>query len=85
MKLIGNASRQETGRWLNNRAEDSHLPFRRKERAVGIFLSFETLQKFVSAHSSVHNRFSQERHLNRRETSRQSRPSALAEWHQLAA
>ncbi|CUK10556.1 Transposase IS66 family protein [Shimia thalassica] len=29
MKVIGNASRQETGRWKNNRAENSHLPFRR--------------------------------------------------------
>ena len=27
MKDIGNADRQETGRWLNNRAENSHLPF----------------------------------------------------------
>ena len=29
MKEIGNASRQETGRWLNNRAENSYQPFRR--------------------------------------------------------
>ncbi len=34
MKVIGNAPRQETGRWLNNRAENSHLPFRRRERAM---------------------------------------------------
>jgi hypothetical protein len=34
MKEIGNAERQETGRWLNNRAENSHLPFRRRERAT---------------------------------------------------
>ena len=27
MKVIGNADKQETGRWLNNRAENSHLPF----------------------------------------------------------
>jgi len=27
MKVIGNADRQETGRWLNNRAENSHQPF----------------------------------------------------------
>jgi len=32
MKVIGNAPRQETGRWLNNRVENSHLPFRRRER-----------------------------------------------------
>jgi hypothetical protein len=34
MKVIGNADRQETGRWLNNRAENSHQPFRRRERAM---------------------------------------------------
>ena len=85
MKLIGNAGCQETGRWLNNRAENSHLPFRRKERAMGKFRSFETLQKFVSTQSSVHNHFSHERHLNRRETFTQSRSTALAEWRQLAA
>ncbi|MFT6076633.1 MAG: putative transposase [Yoonia sp.] len=33
MKVIGNADRQETGRWKNNRAKNSHLPFRRRERA----------------------------------------------------
>ena len=34
MKVVGNADRQETGRWCNNRAENSHLPFRRRERAM---------------------------------------------------
>jgi len=29
MKVIGNEARQETGRWLNNRAENSYQPFRR--------------------------------------------------------
>ncbi|MDG1417034.1 MAG: DDE-type integrase/transposase/recombinase [Maricaulis sp.] len=85
MKVLGNAGRQETRRWLNNRAENSYLPFRRKERAMGKFRSFETLQKFVSAQPSVHNQFSQERHLNRRETFKQNRSAALAEWRQLAA
>ena len=28
MKEIGAASRQETGHWPNNRAENSHMPFR---------------------------------------------------------
>ncbi len=85
MNVIGNAGRQETGRWLNNRAENSHLPFRRKELAMGKFRSFETLQKFVSTQSSVHNHFSHERHLNRREAFKQNRSAALAEWRQLAA
>jgi putative transposase len=34
MKVIGNVDKQETGRWLNNRAENSHQPFRRRERAM---------------------------------------------------
>ena len=33
MKVIGNAAAQERGRWLNNRSENSHQPFRRRERA----------------------------------------------------
>ena len=34
MEVIGNGDRQETGCWINNRAENSHLPFRRRERAM---------------------------------------------------
>ena len=60
MKVIGNADRQETGRWLNNRAENSHLPFRRRERAMLRFRRTQTLQKFVSVHASVHNHFNLE-------------------------
>ncbi len=55
MKVIGNAERQETGRWLNNRAENSHQPFRRRERAMAKFRSAKSLQKFasISAEGSV--------------------------------
>ena len=45
MKEIGNAGRQETGRWLNNRAENSHQPFRRREQAMIKFRKGKTLQK----------------------------------------
>ena len=62
MKVIGNADRQDTGRWLNNRAENSHLPFRRRERAMLRFRQMRSLQKFVSVHASVHNHFNHERH-----------------------
>ena len=55
MKALGNAGRQETGRWLNNRAENSHLPFRRRERAMQRFRRIRSLQKFAAVHSSVHN------------------------------
>ena len=61
MKVVGNADRQETGRWVNNRAENSHLPFRRRERAMLRFRQIRCLQKFAAVHSSVHNHFNQER------------------------
>ena len=85
MKVIGNAERQETGRWLNNRAENSHQPFRRRERAMAKFRSVKSLQKFASIHASVHNLFNQERHLYSRENFKFNRTAALAEWRQLAA
>jgi len=51
-----------TGRWLNNRATNSHLPFRRRERAMLRFRQMRSLQKFAAIHGSVHNHFNQERH-----------------------
>jgi putative transposase len=85
MKDIGNAGRQETGRWLNNRAENSHLPFRRRERAMLRFRRTRSLQKFVSVHASVYNHFNQERHLYSRRNFKLNRTAALAEWRQLGA
>ena len=83
MKVVGNADKQETGRWLNNRAENSHQPFRRRERAMLRFRGMRTLQKFVSVHSSVNNHFNQERHLYSRENFKLNRAAALVEWRQL--
>ena len=85
MKEIGNAERQETGRRLNNRAENSHQPFRRRERAMSRFRRMKTLQKFSSVHAQVHNHFNQERHLVDRQTYRERRSAALAEWRNVAA
>ena len=85
MKEIGNEARQETGRWLNNRAENSHQPFRRRERAMAKFRSAKSLQKFSSIHASVHNHFNLERHLVSRKIFKVNRVAALAEWRQLAA
>ena len=84
MKEIGNADRQEAGRRLNNRAENSHQPFRRRERAIQRFRSMKTLQKFSSVHAQVHNHFNQERHLVTRQVYKQRRLAALAECRALA-
>jgi transposase-like protein len=45
MSEIGNEHRREVGRHLNNRVENSHLPFRRRERAMSRFRRMRSLQK----------------------------------------
>ena len=85
MKVIGNVDKQETGRWMNNRAENSHLPFRRRERAMQRLRSTRSLQKFVGVHASIYNHFNQERHLYSRDDFKANRAAALSEWHQLGA
>jgi putative transposase len=85
MRVVGNSGRQVCGRWLNNRAENSHQPFRRREGAMAKFRDIKTLQKFASTHASIHDHFNQERHFNRRSVFKQNRSTALAEWRQLAA
>ena len=85
MKTIGNEGKQDVGRWLNNRAENSHQPLRRRERAMLRFRRMRSLQKFVAVHSSVHNHFNLERHINDRNGFKENRENALAEWRQLAA
>ena len=85
MKEIGNDDRQEVGRWVNNRAENSHQPFRRRERAMERFRRMKTLQKFAAVHGTVHNHFNQERHLISRDLYRERRSAALAEWRAVMA
>ncbi len=85
MKELGNEERQVTGRWLNNRAENSHQPFRRRERAMSRFRNAKSLQKFASIHSSLHNHFNQQRHHYNRQAFKLKRSNALSEWRQTCA
>ena len=55
--VIGNAAARTCGRWLNNRAENSHQPFRRREGAMARFRDIKTLQKFSSVHATIYNHF----------------------------
>ena len=80
LKEIGAERRQETGRWKNNRAENSHLPFRRRERAMLRFRRMRSLQKFAAVHASVYNHFNQERSLSTRTNFKLNRAAAIAEW-----
>ena len=85
MRALGNLDRREMGRWKNNLVENSHLPFRRRERAVLRLRRMKTLQKFVSVHASLHNHFTSERHLVDRQTYKTRRSAALAERQNIAA
>lgn len=85
MKDLGNAEKQEIGRWANNRIEGSHCPMRRRERAMLRFRRMKSLQKFASVHASLHNHFQLERHLVDRTTYKHRRSAAWAEWQNLAA
>ena len=67
MRELGNLERREVGRHLNNRVENSHLPLRRRERAMLRFRRMKSLQKFASVHANFYNHFNQERHLVARE------------------
>jgi len=82
---LGGADLQTTGRWLNNRVENSHLPLRRRERAMLRFRRMRSLQTFAAVHSSVYNHFNQERSLISRDNFKLTRAAALAEWRQLGA
>jgi putative transposase len=85
LKDLGASDRQETGRWLNNRGENSHLPFRRRERAMLWFRRMRSLQKLASVHASVTNHFNADRSLSSRPLFKLNRAAALAEWRGLCA
>ena len=85
LREIGAVDRQETGRWLNNGAENSHLPFRRRERAMLRFRRMRSLQKVAAVHASVSNHFNQDRSLSSRDVFKTNRAAALAEWRGLGA
>ena len=85
MRAVGCADKQRTGRWDNNRIENSHLPFRRRERAMLRFRRMRSLQIFAAVHASVHNHFNRDRGLSRRDHFKTKRAAALAEWRALFA
>ena len=85
MDELGIRHKQEIGRHANNRVENSHLPFRRRERAMLRFRRMRSLQKFASVHANVHNLFSLERHLIDRTIYKERRSAAQAEWQNLVS
>lgn len=68
------------GRRTNNRAENSHLPIRRRERKMQLFKSQNSAQNFLTTHAAVYNTFNTQPHLIRRSTLRRFRGEAFAVW-----
>ena len=75
----------ERGRWKNNRAENSHLPTRRRERKMQRFKSAGSAQKFLSTHAAVFNTFNVQRHLSSAQTHRALRTAAMSTWREVVA
>jgi len=83
LRDIGNHNRQNTQQYANNRAENSHRPFKRRERVMTRFMRISTLQKFTSTHAQIYNHFNHQRHLESRACFNSMRADALAEWREL--
>ena len=80
LKEIGGLTLQDTECYLNNSCENSHLPFRRKERSMQKFKNRVTLQIFTSIHSQIYNHCNHQRHLQKRAIFKQQRSESLSEW-----
>jgi transposase-like protein len=79
-RQLGMRARHEQGLRKNNRAENSHQVVRRRERKMQRFKSAGSAQRFLSAHSAVHNTFNLQRHLISRRTLRLFRAQAGQQW-----
>ena len=80
-RLLGLDELHRPGRLReNNRAENSHLPIRRRERKMQKFKSQASAQRFLTTHAAVYNTFYTQPHLVRRATLRQFRGTTHAAW-----
>jgi transposase-like protein len=81
LETLGCRSRHRPGRLReNNRAENSHLSVRRRERKMQRFKSQGQAQRFVSIHGAIYNLFNVQRHLISRSTLRTFRATAMEGW-----
>ena len=74
--------RHRVSRYLNNRAENSHRPTRRRERQMQRFKSPEQAQRFLSSHGMLYGHFRPRRHLMTAAQHRRARAKAFRIWRQ---
>ena len=82
---LGLSKRHDFGGRKNNRAENSHLPVRQRERRMQRFKSPGSAQRFLSTHAAIYNSFYTQRHLISRRTLRELRTAAMEEWRLVVA
>jgi putative transposase len=82
---LGIEHRHHTGRWRNNRAENSHQPTRRREHKMQGFKNLGSAQRFLSIHATIYNTFNVQRHLISARTNRAFRALAMQTWHEAVA
>ncbi len=82
---LGLSKHHDFGGRKNNRAENSHLPVRQRERRMQRFKSAGSAQRFLSTHAAVYNTFNVQRHLISRNTLRQFRNEAMSAWQTVTA
>ena len=80
LKDLGLSKLHDFGGRKNNRAENSHLPVRQRERRMQRFKSPGSAQRFLSTHAAIYNTFNVQRHLISRKTLRQFRNQAMSVW-----
>ncbi len=81
---LGLSRRHDTGGRKNNRAENSHLPVRQRERRMQRFKLPRSAQRYLSTHAAIYNTFYVQRHLISRRTLRQFRTGAMSVWRAVA-
>jgi putative transposase len=87
LKIYGVAKREllpdvehRESRYLNNRAENSHRPTRRRERQMQRFKSARQAQRFLSAHAFIYGHFRPRRHRSTAKSCRSARAKAVKVW-----
>lgn len=85
LRQLGMKGKHFTGGRSNNRAENSHLAVRQRERRMQGFKSPGSAQRFLSTHAAIYNTFYVQRHLISRKTLRQFRGEAMSTWQSVTA
>jgi putative transposase len=85
LRELNLSKRHDFGGRKNNRAENSHLPVRQRERRMQRFKSPGSAQRFLSTHAAIYNTFYVQRHLISRVILRQFRSEAMNTWQSATA